>query len=157
LPRLLPPAVVDARDPRPWRGQALAALKANRDEARLLGPRPSVLDSVRDVLACAPRLLASCRAAMVAITLDAQGVVVVARGEPAFHLPGRASEPERSIGAGDAFAAGFGLALGCGAQPREAAVLGSRAAQAAIGASTAAEWQPETTGPAHLAAVGESA
>jgi sugar/nucleoside kinase (ribokinase family) len=120
------------------------------DECWGLGPRADtleamlpfadyVLPSYEDLLAIYPGLtpaamaqhLRRLGAGCVVLKLGAEGCLVCDGGEP-LAVPSSAGEIVDTTGAGDCFDAGFIAGLAHGLQPRQAAVLGSRAAAACI-------------------------
>lgn len=69
------------------------------------GDEAAVLTGVEEPVEAATRLLDI--AEIVAVTCGADGVVVARRGRTAFHAPAHDVQVVNTIGAGDAFAAGF--------------------------------------------------
>jgi rfaE bifunctional protein kinase chain/domain/rfaE bifunctional protein nucleotidyltransferase chain/domain len=113
------PVVLDARDVASWAGVGVCAVTPNWTETRPLldgatGTVPAV-DRVRLVTAQSPRLLAATGADVVVATLDVDGAVVLAPGEPPRHVPVPRVENPHPAGAGDAFAAALALARATGA------------------------------------------
>lgn len=78
------------------------------------------------------RLLESIDAAHAAITLAADGVLLLDRQGASLHLPAHPVATPNVAGAGDSFAAALALALGAGAGVEEAARLGLDAAGIAV-------------------------
>ncbi len=78
------------------------------------------------------RLLESLDAGYAAITLAADGVLLLGRAGAARHLPAHPVDSPNVAGAGDSFAAALALALGAGAEVEEAASLGLDAAGIAV-------------------------
>lgn len=128
--------VADSRRLEVFREIGLTAAKPNFDEAmRLLdervmenGPsRSEILSSHHE------RLLERTGAAVVAATLDSEGVVVFERGQPPCRLPAMALRQACVVGAGDTYLAAFALTLAAGASAGQAAELASAAAAVAVG------------------------
>jgi len=78
------------------------------------------------------RLLAQLDCTHVAITLGAQGVLLMDRDTPPLHVPAHPATHANDVGAGDSFAAAMALALGSGADAAMAARLGVDAAGIAV-------------------------
>jgi sugar/nucleoside kinase (ribokinase family) len=98
-------------------------LLANRDEAEALAGHP-------DPAAAAAALAG--RVGTAVVKCGAAGVVVGARGRPPVTVPAPAVAAVDVTGAGDAFAAGYLLAVAGGAEPAEAAAAGARLAARAV-------------------------
>jgi D-beta-D-heptose 7-phosphate kinase / D-beta-D-heptose 1-phosphate adenosyltransferase len=136
-PRLL---VVDARTPLRWSRVRPAAVKPNAAEvtslldetgsARLAAARGE--DRVDAVAGSAGQVLDAAGASVVAVTLDADGAVLLERDRPPHRLYTTPAPPTRSNGAGDSFTAAFALALGAGADASSAAELGAAAATVVV-------------------------
>jgi rfaE bifunctional protein kinase chain/domain len=107
------------------------AMKMNRSEAaaaaRALGPLPADLEdrpSLEAAEICA-RMFWNAHQQPIFITLGENGICGINQGQ-FFHIPGYHTQgPVDIVGAGDATLAGIGLALCCGATPREAAYIGN--------------------------------
>lgn len=80
------------------------------------------------VNAHAQAILARSGARIAAVTLDADGAVVLERHRAPYRTYARAVPPSRSTGSGDTFVAALALALAAGADTPEAAELASAAA-----------------------------
>ena len=121
---------VDARAPAAWRAIAPTLVKPNWQEAAALLGLPAAEDGDRAeaVRAHGDRLLALTGARLAAVTLDADGALVLERGAAEYRTwatPGPASS---TTGAGDTYVAAFTLALAAGAGTVAAAELASAAA-----------------------------
>jgi len=129
--RDLGPAVctVDARSPAAWRALTPTAVKPNYEEAaRLLGLDVNVLGGRADaVSAHGERLLDLTGARVAAVTLDAEGSIVLERGEPSYRTYAVATDVAGATGCGDTYAAALTLALAAGADTVQAAELASAA------------------------------
>jgi D-beta-D-heptose 7-phosphate kinase/D-beta-D-heptose 1-phosphate adenosyltransferase len=121
--------VVDAKDLRAYRETGVTAVKPNYRQALVLLGEP-VTDARRpDLIAAeAERMLDLTGAQIAAVTLDAEGALVLERGRPAYRTYARRSPDSRAMGAGDTFAAALALALAAGAHTPAAAELASAAA-----------------------------
>jgi rfaE bifunctional protein nucleotidyltransferase chain/domain len=84
------------------------------------------------VAAHAPELAAAAGAGTVAVTLDADGAVLVERGAVTARTRTRPVPAACATGGGDAYAAAFTLALAGGATVPEAGELAQRAAEIAV-------------------------
>jgi D-beta-D-heptose 7-phosphate kinase/D-beta-D-heptose 1-phosphate adenosyltransferase len=126
-----PPVIVDAKDPRRFRDLHPTACVPSYDEASLLAggfPGHGREGRAHAVAAAAARILPASGAAIVVVTMDADGAVVLERGRLA-HRVFTDRVPERSTaGAGDTFTAALTLGLlACG----DAATAAELAAAAA--------------------------
>jgi D-beta-D-heptose 7-phosphate kinase/D-beta-D-heptose 1-phosphate adenosyltransferase len=124
--------LLDSKNPLRLRWRGLAAATPNHLEAQRtldlpIEPDPSQVDAgaIGEVL----RREIGARA--LAVTLAEEGVMVV-DSAGITHLGGRRVANPDVNGAGDTFLAAFALALGGGAVPREAALLGIEAATLAV-------------------------
>jgi D-beta-D-heptose 7-phosphate kinase/D-beta-D-heptose 1-phosphate adenosyltransferase len=131
-----PPLVVDAKDPGRFRSVHPTACTPNFDEAAaLLGgfPRESAQDRAGAVSAAAVGILARSGAAIVAVTIDVDGAVVLERERPA-HRVYADRVPERcSAGAGDTFTAALTLGLLACRDAGMAAEIAAAAAAVVVG------------------------
>jgi len=129
--RDLGPAVctVDARSPAAWRALTPTAVKPNYSEAaHLLGlDAAAAIGRADDVTALGDRLLDLTGAQIAAVTLDAEGSIVLERGEPAYRTYAVTTDVARATGCGDTYAAALTLALAAGAGTVQAAELASAA------------------------------
>lgn len=128
--------VVDARDPARWRQVRPTAVKPNAAEvAALLGDAPAPAGDVNDdnravaIETSAERVLDAAGAQLVAVTLDADGAVLLERGRPTYRLWAEAVAASQTAGAGDCFTAALALALAAGADAPTAAELAAAAAR----------------------------
>ena len=101
-----------------------SVLFPNHDEATYLSGRHDPFEAAETLLEIA---------AVVVVTLGARGVAIASRGEPVIEVPAPSIEIVNTLGAGDAFAAGFLAARLRGVALRDAAENGIRSATAAIG------------------------
>ncbi|GAA4341402.1 ribokinase [Pigmentiphaga soli] len=151
----VPPATVEAAfraarahgtrtvlNPSPWRPLAPALLAladvliVNAVEARALLRRPLAPDRA----GCAARLAAALpalrrrwRGEWLVVSLGAEGSLAVARDGSVAEAPALPVPATRSVGAGDAFSAGFCVALARGAGVRQALREGNACAALAVG------------------------
>jgi len=129
------PLVVDAKDLGRYRGLEPAAVKPNYSEAvALLGLPPETGPGARadQVTQHAAHLLDACGARIAAVTLDADGGVILERGAAPHRTHARPTSNDRAAGAGDTYAACLTLALAAGGDARAAAELSSAAAAVAV-------------------------
>ena len=132
-------------NPLDWKGAA--AVKPNREEAfRVAGLRLSVpVDPVENdapLLEAGKILLDRWNTQLVIITLGEQGMLLLRRGQPAYHIPTRAREIFDVSGAGDTAMAFLTLALSAGADPVLAAEIANHASGivvAKVGTATVSE------------------
>jgi D-beta-D-heptose 7-phosphate kinase/D-beta-D-heptose 1-phosphate adenosyltransferase len=125
-PRLL---VVDSKNLGAFRALGPTAVKPNYSQAAgLLGLAKTEQPRAGQIAEHAQRLLDLTGAQIAAVTLDADGVLVLERGRPAYRAYARAVPNARVNGAGDTFVAAFTLALAAGAHTPAAAELASAAA-----------------------------
>lgn len=123
--------VVDSKSLERFRAVPSAAITSNYQEViESLGVEPQD-DRLQHLEALAPRIAVDTRASLIAVTLDAEGVVVVDRDGTTSRVPAAGSGRE-VCGAGDTFTATMALALASGVQPQEAAALASRAASLVV-------------------------
>jgi D-beta-D-heptose 7-phosphate kinase/D-beta-D-heptose 1-phosphate adenosyltransferase len=122
--------VVDARSPAAWRALRPTAVKPNYAEAaRLLGlPQRGNGGRADLVAAHGDRLLDLTGAGIAAVTLDADGSIILERGQPAYRTYAVPTDLAGSTGCGDTYTAALTLALTCGAGTVGAAELASAAA-----------------------------
>jgi D-beta-D-heptose 7-phosphate kinase / D-beta-D-heptose 1-phosphate adenosyltransferase len=127
-PRLL---AVDSKQLAVFRGVGVTAVKPNYGEAvRLLGgPAPEGFRTRADGIAArADALLETTGAQIAAVTLDAEGALILERGRPIYRTYARPRAHARAAGAGDTFLGAFALALAAGAHTPASAELASAAA-----------------------------
>ena len=128
--------VVDARDLTAFARVGVTAVKPNYAEALAL-LRATGLDAGADrgdaIAAEGERILDATNAQIVAVTLDAEGAVVIERGRPPYRTYARPTGDARAVGAGDTFAAALALALAAGAHTPAAADLAAAAAAIVVG------------------------
>lgn len=130
----IPLLVVDAHDPRRWKGLHPDIVTPNAAEAEIILGDPLGDGAARADAAEreAERLRLLTGARIVALTLDRDGALLLAEdGEPVRTTAHPASERFAS-GAGDTFAAALTAALCSGASPAQAVVLAQCAADIAV-------------------------
>jgi D-beta-D-heptose 7-phosphate kinase / D-beta-D-heptose 1-phosphate adenosyltransferase len=130
------PLVVDARDLRRYRRLDVTAVKPNYVEAiNLLGEPDQRGTRLRasQIAANGQRLLELTGASIVAVTIDADGVMVFERGAPPYRTYCRPRTDAQAAGGGDTFVATLALALASGAGTPEASELASTAAAIVVG------------------------
>ncbi|MDI3342040.1 MAG: PfkB family carbohydrate kinase [Sphaerobacter sp.] len=129
------PLVVDSKALHRFRGAAATVITPNHREARLAvepgAEEPAALD-LAAVERLGRRLLDQIDAAHAAITLAADGVLLLGRDGATRHLPAHPAGQASAVGAGDTFAAALALALAAGADVVEAARIGVDAAGLAV-------------------------
>jgi D-beta-D-heptose 7-phosphate kinase/D-beta-D-heptose 1-phosphate adenosyltransferase len=129
--RFQPLIAVDARDLTRYRTVGVTVVKPNYDEAiRLVGCRSETVPGAR--VALAPMLgeavLDLTGSRIAALTLDADGAVVVECGQHPVRTYASAVDQSSTAGAGDTYLAALTLALASGATTREAATMAACAA-----------------------------
>jgi D-beta-D-heptose 7-phosphate kinase / D-beta-D-heptose 1-phosphate adenosyltransferase len=126
---------VDAHELAPWRGTSPTVVTPSYEEARrLLGdafPQAGNGGRAASVLAYREALLDYTGAAIVAVTLDVDGALILCRGLPAHRTVAQPVRNSDATGAGDAYTAGFTLALAAGADAVSAAEVAQCCATAA--------------------------
>jgi D-beta-D-heptose 7-phosphate kinase / D-beta-D-heptose 1-phosphate adenosyltransferase len=130
------PLIVDARDLRRYRRLHVTAVKPNYVEAiNLLGEpdRRGTRLRTAQIAANGDRLLELTGATIVAVTIDADGVMVFERGAPPYRTYCRPRADAQAAGGGDTFVATLALALADGASTPEASELASTAAAIVVG------------------------
>lgn len=130
-----PILVVDAKDVRRFRHVAATLITPNHLEARAavepsLRPKPEV--DLAAVERIGRRLLEMVDAHHAAITMAADGVLLLPREGEATHLPARPVLHADDVGAGDSFTAAAALALAAGGSPVDAVQIGIEAAGIAV-------------------------
>lgn len=135
------PVIVDtkASDLSAFRGASLAT--PNARELGAASRMPVVSDL--EVEAAAARLAADFGLEGVVVTRSERGMMVLARGQRAVHLPAEAREVFDVSGAGDTVLAVLALALGAGAALSEAAMLANTAAGIVVGKAGTAVVHPD--------------
>ena len=130
------PLVVDARDLRRYRRLGATAVKPNYVEAIGLLGEPDQRGTklrVAQMAANGERLLDVTGASIVAVTIDAEGVLVFERDAPPYRTYCRPRTDAQAAGGGDTFVATLALALASGATTPEATELASTAAAIVVG------------------------
>jgi D-beta-D-heptose 7-phosphate kinase/D-beta-D-heptose 1-phosphate adenosyltransferase len=141
------PLLVDSKDLRRFRQAGATVVTPNHVEARLTVEQawdtwaPCVEPSREarsapqrdpDIAWVGRRLLEMIDADHVAITMAAEGAVLIDRHGAALHLPAHPVPHANVVGAGDSFAAAMALALGAGATVAEAGQIAIDAAGIAV-------------------------
>lgn len=130
--------VVDPNPANPLEWKAVTAVKPNRREAFAMAGMPysppgEPVERDTALAEAGATLLRKWHAGLVLITLGEQGLMLFQRGEAPYHTPTRAREVFDVSGAGDTAIALFTLALGAGAEPREAAEIANHASGIVVG------------------------
>lgn len=124
--------VVDSKDVRRFRRLRPRVVTSNYSEVIGLVAGSDRDESRPDhVGRMAQPLLRATGAATVAVTLDADGVVVVDTNDPPTHIPARASAAD-PCGAGDTFTAVMALGVAAGGSPAASAALAGRASAVVV-------------------------
>ncbi|HEY2157899.1 MAG TPA: PfkB family carbohydrate kinase, partial [Isosphaeraceae bacterium] len=132
IPRVV---VADSKDLAAYRGVGLTAVKPNYEEAvRLVAGRCGDREGSRAdrIIGWGECFLDVTGAKMAAVTLDAEGAVLLERGRPPYRTYANPAHHSRTAGAGDTFLATLGLALAAGAETTAAADLASAAAAVVV-------------------------
>jgi D-beta-D-heptose 7-phosphate kinase/D-beta-D-heptose 1-phosphate adenosyltransferase len=127
---------VDARDLTRYRPIGVTVVKPNCDETLRLvgaGPPPSGVSRAALAVQLGGAVLDLSGARIAAITLDAEGAVVVERGRQPYRTVAVPAEQARTAGAGDTYLAALSLALAAGAGTGDAAEIAARAAAVVVG------------------------
>ena len=125
------PLLVDAKDPWLYRDLRPAAVKPNYSEAaRLLHQSEETETPARiaQLTEGAESLLGSTGAAMVAVSLDQDGALLLRRGTAPYRVFAHADPDARGAGAGDCFLAALAIALAGKVEPEPAIELATTAA-----------------------------
>ena len=121
--------LVDAKDLRAYRRARPTVVKPNRGQAEaLLGGRLGEEGLVER----GDELLDLTGAQIAAVTLDAEGALVLERDRPPYRTYARPSSATTTAGAGDTFGAVFALGVAAGADGPSAAECASAAAAVAV-------------------------
>jgi D-beta-D-heptose 7-phosphate kinase/D-beta-D-heptose 1-phosphate adenosyltransferase len=127
------PLIVDARDPRRFRRARPAICTPNFAEtAPMLRPQTAPADRVTAVTASSERVLRATGAAVVVVTLDRDGVMVLEHGRAPHHVHGESVVARCSTGAGDTLIAALTLATVGGADAAMAAEIAAAAAAVVV-------------------------
>jgi rfaE bifunctional protein kinase chain/domain/rfaE bifunctional protein nucleotidyltransferase chain/domain len=160
----LPLLVVDAHELSRWAYLSPDLVTPNATEAAaLLGQAPPVgPHRARWVAGRAGRIRVAAGAGAVAVTLDADGAVLIEAGSAVIRTHTRPVPVARTIGAGDSYVAAFTLALASGGTVAEAGELAQRAAEIAVAGTgtavcSAAELAAATDGGARIVDAGRLA
>ncbi|HET9121881.1 MAG TPA: D-glycero-beta-D-manno-heptose 1-phosphate adenylyltransferase [Acidiferrobacteraceae bacterium] len=129
------PLVVDSKRLALYRGLHPTVVKPNYEEARRLLDLPADPPEGRpeQMAHQAEALLEATGARVVAVTLDRDGAVILERDRAPYRTFGRPVAAARAAGAGDAFIAGFALALASEADIVTGAEIAAAAATVAVG------------------------
>jgi D-beta-D-heptose 7-phosphate kinase/D-beta-D-heptose 1-phosphate adenosyltransferase len=138
------PLVVDGRDPRRLRAVRPAICAPSFDDVAPLigaarndrGNRPGAVAAARD------QLLAETGAAVVVVTLDRDGAVVLEHDAEPQQVAGHALRERCAAGAGDTFTAALALASAAGAPSSVAAAVAAAAAAVVVGKPSTATCSP---------------
>jgi rfaE bifunctional protein nucleotidyltransferase chain/domain len=127
--------VVDAHDLGPWASVRPDAVTPSWEEATALvrDGEPHGEERARWVVEHADRLHQACGAELIAVTLDADGSVLLRRGAAAHRTYAVPQPASQTAGAGDAYAATLTAALATAAEPSAAADLAQAAASVSAG------------------------
>jgi D-beta-D-heptose 7-phosphate kinase/D-beta-D-heptose 1-phosphate adenosyltransferase len=126
--------VVDSKSLPAYRDLGVTAVKPNYDEAvQLVGAANGHGERAERIAAHAHTILQLTGARIAAITLDAEGAIVVERDRPPYRTYAPPVRHSQAAGAGDTFLAALALALGAGADTTAAAELASAAAAVVVG------------------------
>ncbi|TDN90695.1 D-glycero-beta-D-manno-heptose 1-phosphate adenylyltransferase [Microbacterium sp. BK668] len=128
------PAVllVDAHDLRRWARLRPDIVFPNAEEASLLAGLDLSADRVGVVSASAPEVLERAGARSAVVTLDRDGTLLLRPDAPPHRTHAIPASDDRTIGAGDTFAAGFTAAYCVGRPLAEASDFGQAAANVAV-------------------------
>jgi rfaE bifunctional protein nucleotidyltransferase chain/domain/rfaE bifunctional protein kinase chain/domain len=127
----LPLLVVDAHDVGRWAQIRPDLVTPSFAEVTPLLGVATAADRAKLVAARRRKLYEKLSAQIVAVTLDVDGAVVLERGAPGYRTYAQPVPANRTAGAGDAYVAGFTLALATGAATAQAAEVAQLAATAA--------------------------
>jgi rfaE bifunctional protein kinase chain/domain/rfaE bifunctional protein nucleotidyltransferase chain/domain len=131
----LPLFVLDAHELSGWARLRPDVVTPNFVEAAALLPGPVTGNRAAWVTRHATQLVRRSGARTVAVTLDADGAVLVERDTPPVRVHPRAASVRSTTGAGDCYVAAFTLALAAGLAGPAAAELAQRAAEIAVSGS----------------------
>ncbi|MGE3268582.1 MAG: bifunctional heptose 7-phosphate kinase/heptose 1-phosphate adenyltransferase [Chloroflexota bacterium] len=127
---------VDARDLWQYQRVGVTLVKPNFAEAVQLtrrSPAPAGASRVDVALGLGQAVLARSGAQIAAITLDADGAIVVERGRQPYRTVAVPVDHVNTVGAGDTYLAALTLALASGAATPEAAQIAACAADVVVG------------------------
>jgi D-beta-D-heptose 7-phosphate kinase/D-beta-D-heptose 1-phosphate adenosyltransferase len=120
--------VVDSKQLWAYRCMGVTAVKPNYVEAlKLLGLAKQTHDRAEQLLPYGDRLLDLTGAAIVAVTLDAEGAIVFTQGQLPYSVSAQPMPQQYTSGAGDTFISALTLALAAGASTHTAAFLAAKA------------------------------
>jgi D-beta-D-heptose 7-phosphate kinase/D-beta-D-heptose 1-phosphate adenosyltransferase len=127
--------VIDAKRPRAYREVGATAAKPNYQQAlTLMEEQPTIMLQRRadSIEALAGPIMAAAGTELVAVTLDAEGSVILQRGAAPHRTPTWRGLCLSPSGAGDSYLAAFALALAADADPAEAGDIASAAASLVV-------------------------
>lgn len=129
------PLVVDSKDLPRYRHVGVTCAKPNFEEAaRLLGGSGRIEgDRAASIVRRANRLFERTGAQYVAVTLDAEGAVILDRAGEWYRTYAEPASNARAAGAGDTFVATMAMGLAAGAAVQSAAELAAAASQVVVG------------------------
>lgn len=126
--------VVDSKRLAAYQAVRPVAVKPNYEEAiQLLGlPRQSGTSRIQQMQTCELQLLETTGAAIVAVTLDREGAILLEQGCSPLYFATRPGSNRQAVGAGDTFISVLALALAAGAKPQTAAHLAVAATEIVV-------------------------
>jgi D-beta-D-heptose 7-phosphate kinase/D-beta-D-heptose 1-phosphate adenosyltransferase len=127
---------VDARDLARYRPVGVTLVKPNYDEMLRLagaGPPPAGATRAAQAVEHGQTVLDRSGARIAAITLDAEGAVVLERDRQPYRTVAGPADQARTAGAGDTYLAALSLALASGATTGHAAEIAAYAAAVVVG------------------------
>ncbi len=131
------PLLVDSKELHRFRAAGATVVTPNHLEARLAAGFTVARSLDRadgtELERAGRLLLDKLDTAYVAITMAAEGALLVGRDDPSLHVPAHPVAQANDVGAGDSFAAATALALGAGASIAEAVRIGIDAGGIAVG------------------------
>jgi D-glycero-beta-D-manno-heptose-7-phosphate kinase len=123
---------VDPNPNNPLRWAGARAIKPNRSEA-FAAAGLAVEDTLKAVEAAGQILQKKWEVPLLLLTMGEDGMLLMEKGQPAYHTPTQAQEVYDVSGAGDTSIAVFTLALAAGATGIEAAEMANHAAGVVVG------------------------
>jgi len=129
----LPLLAVDSHDVSRWAVTRPDLMTPSFSEVAPLLEPPETTGRAATIEEQQDSLLQRLQARVLAVTLDAEGAIVLADGAAPYRTFAQPAPSNRTSGAGDAYTAAFTLALATGAATPDAADLAQMAATAAIG------------------------
>jgi D-beta-D-heptose 7-phosphate kinase/D-beta-D-heptose 1-phosphate adenosyltransferase len=129
------PLVIDGKDLIRTAALSATAVTPNHHEAAALaepGKPLSSTPSAEDVERVARKLLEVVDTEWAAVTMAAEGVLLVGRNGSTTHIPAQPVAQANDVGAGDSFTAAMALSLAAGAEPSDAARIAVEASGIAV-------------------------